>query len=878
MFSKSKITQSMIDAVNTVVGLTEKVDAKKRTEETDKGESSTDAKGNKTTKYKDGSWQTETPTHKDDGKNPEGKVHHLSDVARRKMIKMNANNEEVELDEVLDTRKSIKSYLDKNDAQRTTLKASGTFDKVKKRLTGANKALDKLSKLNREEVLDERDEGKPGKMFKVIAAKAAEKYGSKEAGARVAGAIRKKVLAKEEIEYNGYGKEVKTPKMVGMHFYNVPKEKEADAKRWGLKQTKSGKWGKTKYDTSGASHNDDVRRTDMQFGKSTYWEPKKVSESIEFLELDEMNVGKKQPRPDTHHIVDKENKPLSLAAYYDKTKAEKDRDEKHPGSKVITRGPRGKVKEEVELEEKLNIQNTSMGDIIKDFQTSDAPQFAGKSQAKRRQMAIAAKMATEEYLDEDSDDKFASDAYSTTRGKVVKNKSGVFFVTNKSGSTKSFTSEKQANRHAMKEEYLDEENAVDKVTMDVPLLIRIMEYSKEDAKSDMDLHKVAENLVEYSKSGKTLTMACYDEIVGGITEAKRPEDDSVPFITNEAGLSGHVNSIKNLAKHTFKKLKAHEEVELEEATKVVDRVTGKEYDPEEEMHKFLHHPKTVAAFKRMKAERGRGWPKSKAHGDNEVKESYYDDDPDVARADRELARMKAKPIKADRKTNPEKEMSKLSKRAPKEDTDELDKDLTHKEEFNLGESSHTERKKSFIGMLDRISAKAKENTKLQQNRKIEPKLPKKDLEESEKPTTAHFTDPKGIKRKQPNDPFYPEYDKHEQGKPSDAKKARFAKLGLKAEEVIYEAKKDSYQIYHPTYSSAVQHAEKHLNKQGFDIHPDDWFHHVNSGPSKPAEGKTVSLHIPLHKDGVPSKKVAHIQVYNRGNDLANNHELNMYHN
>ena len=175
-----------------------------------------------------------------------------------------------------------------------------------------------------------------------------------------------------------------------------------------------------------------------------------------------------------------------------------------------------------------------------------------------------------------------------------------------------------------------------------------------------------------------------------------------------------------------------------------------------------------------------------------------------------------------------------------------------------------------MAVLDRIYKKASENTKLEQNRKISPKLPKKELEESEKPTTAHFTDPKGIKRKQPNDPFYPEYDKHEQGKPSEAKKARFAKLGLKAEEVIDEAKKDSYQVYHPSYSSAVQHAEKHLNKQGFDIHPDDWFHHINAGPSKPAEGKTVSLHIPLHKDGVPSKKVAHIQVYNRGNDIANN--------
>ena len=36
-----------------------------------------------------------------------------------------------------------------------------------------------------------------------------------------------------------------------------------------------------------------------------------------------------------------------------------------------------------------------MGDWIKDFQKSDAPQFKGKSQDKRRQMAIAAKLATE---------------------------------------------------------------------------------------------------------------------------------------------------------------------------------------------------------------------------------------------------------------------------------------------------------------------------------------------------------------------------------------------------------------------------------------------------------------------------------------------------
>ena len=42
-----------------------------------------------------------------------------------------------------------------------------------------------------------KDEGKPGKNFAKIAKKAGEKYGSKAAGERVAGAVRKKVLAKE---------------------------------------------------------------------------------------------------------------------------------------------------------------------------------------------------------------------------------------------------------------------------------------------------------------------------------------------------------------------------------------------------------------------------------------------------------------------------------------------------------------------------------------------------------------------------------------------------------------------------------------------------------------------------------------------------------
>jgi len=65
------------------------------------------------------------------------------------------------------------------------------------------------------------------------------------------------------------------------------------------------------------------------------------------------------------------------------------------------------------------------------------------------------------------------------------------------------------------EEYfkLNEEFSVNKITLDVPLFIRMLEYAKEDAKTDMDLHKVTENILNMSSDGKMLTMDNYDSIV-----------------------------------------------------------------------------------------------------------------------------------------------------------------------------------------------------------------------------------------------------------------------------------------------------------------------------------------------------------------------------
>lgn len=47
----------------------------------------------------------------------------------------------------------------------------------------------------------------------------------------------------------------------------------------------------------------------------------------------------------------------------------------------------------VRILEKINMKKAKMGDVIKDFYKSKAPQFKGRSKAKRRQMAVAAKLS-----------------------------------------------------------------------------------------------------------------------------------------------------------------------------------------------------------------------------------------------------------------------------------------------------------------------------------------------------------------------------------------------------------------------------------------------------------------------------------------------------
>jgi hypothetical protein len=63
----------------------------------------------------------------------------------------------------------------------------------------------------------------------------------------------------------------------------------------------------------------------------------------------------------------------------------------------------GMVEETEQVDEKIDLEKAKMGDVIKDFQKSDAPQFKGKSMEKRREMAIAAKLGAERGMKEEAE-------------------------------------------------------------------------------------------------------------------------------------------------------------------------------------------------------------------------------------------------------------------------------------------------------------------------------------------------------------------------------------------------------------------------------------------------------------------------------------------
>jgi hypothetical protein len=62
------------------------------------------------------------------------------------------------------------------------------------------------------------------------------------------------------------------------------------------------------------------------------------------------------------------------------------------------------------------------------------------------------------------------------------------------------------------------QDAIDTISMDIPLFLRMLEYAKEDAQEDVDLHDVTQRATELSKMKPFLSMGDYNEIVAAPQE------------------------------------------------------------------------------------------------------------------------------------------------------------------------------------------------------------------------------------------------------------------------------------------------------------------------------------------------------------------------
>jgi hypothetical protein len=99
----------------------------------------------------------------------------------------------------------------------------------------------------------------------------------------------------------------------------------------------------------------------------------------------------------------------------------------------------------------------------------------------------------------------------------------------------------------------EETDAVDTITMDVPLFIRMLEYAKEDASADVDLHDVAENAVSLNKQQDILSMDDYDALLPSdaepMGEARLNENLKTPILntSQKSTLNSYIKNPATLA-------------------------------------------------------------------------------------------------------------------------------------------------------------------------------------------------------------------------------------------------------------------------------------------------------------------------------------------
>ena len=84
--------------------------------------------------------------------------------------------------------------------------------------------------------------------------------------------------------------------------------------------------------------------------------------------------------------------------------------------------------------------------------------------------------------------------------------------------------------------------------------------------------------------------------------------------------------------------------------------------------------------------------------------------------------------------------------------------------------------------------------------------------------------------------------------------------------------KNGVDVYHNTYTSAVNSALDYAREKGYEVDDEDIEREVTYRGGKPRTGQTAKHHIGLYKNGILQRKYLNFQVYNTGKSF----ELNLY--
>lgn len=177
----------------------------------------------------------------------------------------------------------------------------------------------------------------------------------------------------------------------------------------------------------------------------------------------------------------------------------------------------------------------------------------------------------------------------------------------------------------------------------------------------------------------------------------------------------------------------------------------------------------------------------------------------------------------------------------------------------------------FLENPKKLSIFAPKGSKESKFKHIQSKLRESFKQNDMEPTTAPkptITEPKpsvqpnqpSIKPSRRNRPYMPVTPAPNPSPKADTKIAEVKKGGPK------------YEIYHDTFSQAVQEAEAYALSCGYTVNENDWFNQINTGSGKPAEGETKRFSIELMKGDKETNKKLNIQVYG----MKQLYELNCY--